>query len=174
MPSAAPGRYDVWVATYANGETDGTLEVSPRFSTPRAFGALDPAEPPVSGEVRLARGFAPDPRSVSVRAGGPVSAEPLALGENCKGHTTAAPSYRVRLSESLPELRFFATGSSDTTLLVRIPSGTFACNDDRFDTNPGVDVADAPAGTYDVWVGLYSEGAADATLHVTSSFANQP
>jgi len=48
------------------------------------------------------------------------------------------------------------------------------CADDTFGLHPGVDLSAAADGHYDVWAGTFGDVAADAMLHVTSSFANRP
>ena len=121
------------------------------------------------GVVKLSPGFTPDPHAVSVMSGGDVDVRALDLGTGCVGFATSRPDYIVQLSGSSTRLRFFHEGDGDTGLLVNDPNGAWHCNDDSYGgVSPTVDVEDAPAGQYDVWITSYSSGDnVSGTLNVT-------
>ena len=120
---------------------------------------------------RLEAGFSDDPRVVSVRAGGDRQAGILAPG--CAGFVADSPTYTLEYSTNRGyPLRFFVESGVDTTLAVSTPGGDWMCNDDYAEVSgvaPGVTVADAESGRYDVWVGVYDSGdsGAEANLLVT-------
>src|SRR5690606_25963391 len=72
-----------------------------------------------------------------------------------------------------------ANSQTDTTLVVRTPSGQWLCEDDGgFNgMNPGMRIDNPQAGLYDIWVGTYGGGTAQATLRIselTSHYAGAP
>jgi hypothetical protein len=112
------------------------------------------------GVHRLTQGFLPDPKIIAVTSGGGIDASTLGYGEGCGGFVTAQPDailHYTRGSGSATMLRFFVGGGGDTTLVVNDPAGGWHCNDDSAsgNLNPVVDIANAPAGQYDVWIGSY-------------------
>ena len=135
---------------------------------------LDPSLASVFGLVSLATTFVPDPFSIGLTAGGPVSAS--YLGGGCYGFATAAPTLTVSYAGGASLLRFYFIGSGDTTLLIRTPSGAFVCVDDSFGTlNPTLDFNSPAAGAYQVWNATYAQGASiGGTLFVTTNAANHP
>lgn len=111
------------------------------------------------GVHALRPGFLPDPRVINVVSGGNIDARALGLGPGCVGWVTARPDAIVRLTGTSSRLRFFVTAPGDTTLLVNTAGGRWICNDDSYGgTNPTVDVPNAGAGQYDVWIGSYQSG----------------
>ncbi len=130
------------------------------------------------GVQRLAPGFVPDLRRVAVVSGGALNARAMGLGPGCVGWVTAQPDLIVRLTGPSANLRFYAVAAdgTDITLLVNANRTVWRCNDDSFGgTNPSVDLGNAAAGQYDVWVGSFRQGTtARATLHITELAANHP
>lgn len=120
------------------------------------------AAEPLYGTSTLNAGFLPDPAVVSVTAGGPLymGESPVldaVTGAGCNGYITPEqPDHRLIYSGG-PFLRIGARAEGDTTLLVNLPDGTWRCIDDRFGFNPGLDFTDAPAGQYDIWVGVFAD-----------------
>ncbi len=170
------GQYDIWVGTYIAGETPpATLTVAeagaapaPAPTTPGAAGATpDFNLPPTFGEVTLATGFAPDPATVEIVAGGEIDAAAANLGEGCLGFIAAAPDYRVQYTAGTLPLIFQVVAEADTTLVINGPDGNWYCNDDADGLNPAV-TFDAPVtGQYDVWIGTYGTENAPAVLNIT-------
>lgn len=121
------------------------------------------------GYVTMGPGFTPDPVSVNVVSGGAYNARQMGLPSGCVGWVTRTPDYIVRFTGATNRLRFFVTGSTDTTLVINSSNGSWHCNDDSFgSTNPTVDIIGAQPGQYDVWVGSYRQGErATAVLHMT-------
>lgn len=101
-------------------------------------------------------GFAPDPMVLSGSAGGPSQAS--SLDPTCRGYVGIIPSHTLQVSGAMPMLRIMARSDEDTTLVVRRPDGTYACNDDSDGLNPAVDLANVQPGAYNVFVGTYSSG----------------
>jgi hypothetical protein len=131
--------------------------------------------PPVFGSTALTSGFVPDPFSVGITGGGPVNVS--YLGGGCTGHATSAPSFSVNYtSGAFPTLRLYFIGTSDSTIVVNSPSGSFFCVDDSFGTlNPTLDFNSPASGRYDVWIGTVAPGTSvGGTLFVTENTANHP
>lgn len=111
------------------------------------------------GSQSLQGNFEPDPFSIFVSAGGSINADTVASG--CNGFIAEAPDFKLVYSDSVGyTLGIFVLGSADATLVVNDPSGNWVCNDDFSDTSnrgAGLMFADPESGTYDIWVGSYSE-----------------
>lgn len=121
---------------------------------------LEPDAPAESGAIAIMQGFQPDPFRVRVIGGGDVDALTRNLGEGCVGMISVTPDFRVRAQTPLPLLRFIyisETITTDTTLVVRTPTGEFLCNNNSAGLfNPTVDAVNAPPGDYAVWVGGFT------------------
>ena len=146
-----------------------------------------PPEPPVAteldfnldpnfGEVSLESGFTPDPYETGITSGGPVDVSYI---EGCTGSATPAPDFRLRWtgSSSMLRIMFLATtAGEDTTLVVNLPDGTWACNDDSGTggVDPMVEIANPMEGTYDIWVGSYAPDAFVAGVLRITEFSLTP
>jgi hypothetical protein len=136
---------------------------------------LDFTLPPVYGSSSLTAGFVPDPFTVGVTGGGPVSA--AYLGTGCGGYASSAPSFSVNYTKgAFPLLRFYFVGSGDSTMIINTPGGSWVCRDDSFGTlHPTLDFNSPASGRYDVWIGSYNPGGAvPGTLYVTENSGNHP
>jgi serine protease Do/protease YdgD len=113
---------------------------------------------PSFGTLNLSANFAPDPVVVNVTAGGTIAAERLG-GRECVGSIADAPDVRLnyRAGGGLP-LYLSAASRSDVTLVVNLPDGRWACNDDFQGTNPGLIFRSPQSGQYDIWIGHYDRG----------------
>ena len=128
---------------------------------------------PLYGTLTLSGGFAPDPATVQVQAGGADSATPL--GPGCVGYiNNSAPDVRLEFQAGQRPLFISVESQSDTTLAVNLPNGQWVCNDDSQGLNPGLVVQPAMSGQYDIWVGTYEQtGTSPATLLVSEISAHQ-
>ena len=151
-----PGQYDIWVGTFLpNERLSGTLHVTERDLGPTAVEAaeLDYTAEPAYGSVALGAGFTPNPNVTDVLGGGSVDAS--YLGGDCIGQAASAPDVRLTWSAGSDWLRIFfnATEGGDASLLVKLPDGTWACNDDAGSLDPSITLEDPAEGQYAVWVG---------------------
>ena len=146
------------------------------------------------GGGRLTTGFAPDPWSFPLTAGGgrnPVNVADLNMrdsvsGEQCgRSFVTRRPDFHFHFTAgtTFPLLRFYvvAGNNSDATLVINEPNGQWRCNDDHHHEGwgntlmPTIDFANPPAGRYDIWVGTYDASSHNpAVFHVTELDANHP
>jgi hypothetical protein len=130
------------------------------------------------GRFGVTPGFLPDPHDQAVVSGGDVDASTLGVGQGCIGWVTRQPDYIMDLSASSAFLRVYVTSEQgeDTTLVINDGSGQWHCNDDSYGgRNPSVDIANAPPGQYDIWVGSYQSGVrANGVLHITEIQGNHP
>jgi len=133
---------------------------------------LEPYAATNYGETALVSAVAP--HTLQAIAGGDVDA--TVLGGECVGFISAQPDYRLIWSGSFNTLRIFFTGDGDATLVVLDPNGTMHCNDDSFTTqSPTVDIAAAPPGVYNIWIGSYAPGGAiTGTLRITEDLNRNP
>lgn len=128
------------------------------------------------GVHALRAGFTPDPKVINVRSGGSINASSIGLPSGCNGYVTRQPdaviNYTGRPATSL--LRLYVLAAGDTTLVVNDGAGNWHCNDDSSGgRNPQVDIANPPAGHYDIWVGSYQSGQQIAgTLNITELTSN--
>ena len=114
------------------------------------------------GIHELTTGFLPDPATFDVLSGGNLDAADAVAGTGCTGFVTAQPDVIINIAEMSGFLRFAfrpANEGDDTTILVNDGNGNWHCNDDSIGLNPMVDLADAPPGQYDIWVGSYEASA---------------
>lgn len=124
----------------------------------------------------LRAGFATQPVGMRLGAERTVDAAQRRLGPTCAGIVTVVPDYIVRVTGTLPLLRVFVRASDDTTLLVNTADGRWLCSDDwNGGRDPLVDIVNASAGQYDIWVGRRaSSTGVRATLTITDSAARRP
>ncbi len=119
----------------------------------------------LNGIVTLTGGFLPDPNVVDIVPGGDTVVDDLGAG--CTGYIFAAqPDLKVVMESPSTSLGIFVNSNIDTTLVVNDPNGTWHCNDDSeylSNANPGVVFSKPAAGTYDIWVGTYSDVGTDST-----------
>jgi len=123
---------------------------------------------PTYQTLSLNAGFANDPRSISLTAGGGNSASDFP-GGTCYGNIAGAPDVTLSYSAGSLPLYLTADSQSDTTLVVRAPDGLWYCDDDGAEAslNPLV-WWDAPrSGEYDIWVGTFGDTPAPATLYIS-------
>ena len=163
------GLYDIWVGTFGGGQGPATLHISEL-----GYGEVVAAEPldytleSNYGGIALEAGFTPDPHTVDLAAGGPVSAEE-AVDWSCRGYVTTQPDYELEYTAGDWELFISVTSEADTTLVVNDPNGEWHCNDDgAAGLNPGLTFSDPESGVYDIWVGTYMSGSPrEAQLHIS-------
>ncbi|HJL19265.1 MAG TPA: hypothetical protein RMH99_26610 [Sandaracinaceae bacterium LLY-WYZ-13_1] len=128
------------------------------------------------GRSTLRGGFMPDPWTTQITSGGGIDSSQLSLASGCRGYVTRQPDYILDYQNAASFLRFYATASGDTTLVINDARGRWHCNDDSHGgLNPTVDISNPPSGQYDIWIGSYraSENIR-ATLHVTELRSNHP
>lgn len=129
----------------------------------------DPNLAPTYGQTALVSGFLPDPRSVTVLAGGGIAAID-AVGRHCRGFIAEAPDYRLTFTPGEYLLSISVVSEADTTLVVRGPDGRWHCVDDAGDSlNPAIELHPALEGRYDIWVGTYDlvREYPEATLYIS-------
>lgn len=129
--------------------------------------AQDASLEPNFGTADLSAGFQPDPYVVDLVAGGDIDAS--RLGGGCVGRITRQPDYRINYTAgSGLQLTIRVRSQEDTTLVVNGPAGRWLCNDDAGNgINPGVVYRSPQSGSYDIWVGTFSDTPADAQLRIT-------
>lgn len=120
------------------------------------------------GGAQLSTGFLPDPHQVQIVSGATpdnavdinqLSLAPANSGA-CRGYATHQPDYIVQVQNPGQLLRFFVNAPGDTTLVINDGAGRWWCSDDDGgNLNPLIDIANPPAGQYDIWVGSYQAGA---------------
>lgn len=120
--------------------------------------AQDVSRRPSFGTLNLNANFMPDPTVVNVTAGGTLPAERLG-GAQCVGSIANAPDVRLnyRAGQGLP-LYLSVVANADTVLVVNLPNGQWACNDDFEGVNPGLIFRNPQSGQYDIWIGHYDRG----------------
>ena len=164
----ASGIYDVYVGSQARHTTETVVLAFSasdmrRHSAAAVSYAANPALPAIYGTINLYRGFAPDPYSINVMAGG---AHIFGTTQgSCSGWVTEAPS--LELSHNGGGRLIVSAGSLlDTILVVRGPDGYWHCDDDGGNSglNPAVTLEEALPGTYDIWVGSHRQNGSGAAM----------
>jgi hypothetical protein len=124
----------------------------------------DPSLSPTYGSVTLSNGFSPDPFVKSLQAGGSIR---TSLG-GVNSYVARAPDFRLHYTAGSFPLTFSAESSSDTTLLINLPDGSWVANDDGgAGLNPLLRLSSPRSGRYDIYVGTVGSSAASATLRIT-------
>ncbi|MFN8379601.1 MAG: hypothetical protein U0452_13115 [Anaerolineae bacterium] len=202
IPNGAAGTYALWIGTFSSGSfQSGYVVVTSGSSAPGALssallgsasasssttpstttttttgGQLDPNGNPTFGTLTLASGFQPDPTPLPMVAGGSVDIFSANLGDQCRGYVASPPDARVAYTAPGRFLRIFFQSDSDTTMVVRLPDGSFVCNDDFTGAlDPLVDINAPAAGTYDIWIGTFAPSSTAAgTLYFSSGNTADP
>jgi hypothetical protein len=121
---------------------------------------------PTYGKIELSGGFAPDPLARALTAGG---SNEVAI-EGCSyGFVAEAPDVDLVYETGGSTTLYISVQSDDdTTLLINLPDGTWACDDDGLGgRNPLVVLQNAPEGLYDIWVGTYGDEMVAAALLIS-------
>ncbi|MBK8172616.1 MAG: hypothetical protein IPK60_20075 [Sandaracinaceae bacterium] len=170
--------YNVWIGSYNSGDqAQGQLTVTTSNTLTAVAGSggapLNPAGNPNFGARSLAAGFGAV--TIDVTSGGNIEARNSSAGSACRGYITAQPDVNVTLTTPVPSARIFidnARDNADTTLVIQTPDGSYHCDDDTNGNSPQVDLSQATAGAYHIWVGSYQSGVqAHARLNITSGAA---
>ncbi len=122
-----------------------------------------------SAPLTLGPGFAPQPTTQSGIALGVTDAS--TLNPACIGNIPSSPQHTVNVTAPIPNLRIMVRSDADTTLVVRLPDGSYRCNADTDGLNPLVE-GPVGVGTVEVFVGAYSTDSA-GTIY-TIGFTEQP
>jgi hypothetical protein len=123
---------------------------------------------PLYETVNLSAGFAPDPRTSQVVAGG--NDENPINGSGCVGYLNAKrPDIDINYTAGSYPLSIAVNSETDTALLINLPDGSWVCDDDTGgNANPVVHLPNPQTGNYNVWVATYRPNAqADATIYIT-------
>ena len=131
---------------------------------------------PNFGARTLATGFMPDPVTIPVVSGGNLDVGAMNLAPGCTGYATSQPDFNLTMSNASRMLHFFVdAGDQDTTLIINKPDGSWVCADDTFGVNPGIDIANAAPGLYNIWIGSYRSGVqARGSLNITERSGMHP
>jgi serine protease Do len=173
LPGAPSGRYDIWVGTYGENTAAARLlisEIDPRGRS-SAMGVnggntgnsgnsgtgIDRSLEPHYGFRTLNGGFVPDPNVVELQAGG---SQQVSVPGCSVGWVSRAPDVKLQYNGNNSRTLFIYTASSsDVTLLVNMPDGSWRCDDDTGGNAQALlELVNAPSGLYDIWVGTFSQG----------------
>ena len=83
----------------------------------------------------------------------------LPIGSYCPGFTGVdAPDLVLTLDAPEDQFSLMAMSPTDLVMAVRLPDGSWECNDDSYGLHPGITMNDAPAGEYMIYVGTFGRG----------------
>lgn len=204
VPAPASGEYKIWVGSYDDNQLiPGLLVIS--ANTDINLGNFDPGalvKRATISDVAVAPVVADETQSalalldaIDITPDGTLAdGETVTAAVNsegllpagvfshdavvCSGLVTVEPTYIVELSEDTANLRIFFEGDADASLVVLSRQDGFACNDEAEtgeNANPQVDIAEAAAGLYGVWVGRFDpESAITGTLTLHAGDDEEP
>lgn len=132
--------------------------------TVSASDGLHPVGEPRYGVHALAPGFTPAPATFDALSGGDIDVKSLNLGDNCLGYAASDPDFLIELTAEYSRITFLVASEADTTLIINLPNGSWACNDDTNGLNPALVFHSAPAGGYRVWIGSYAAETNDESV----------
>ena len=116
------------------------------------------------GSKSLRSGFTPDPFSKDLTAGGgkQVTVAGVTMW------VANEPDFSLDYTAGNLPLTFYVRSKADTTLLIKLPDGTWIADDDSDGSlNPLIKLARPRSGRYDIWVGTMNGGLAPATLYIS-------
>lgn len=153
----ASGRYDIWVGAYSdsNNNRSAMLAIT-EYSTGSWETDLEPAVP----ELTLSGGFSPDPYALDIIAGGALYGYDDVTAFDCTGYYAGTATYRLNFTPGSLGLSIYTNADVDTTIAVQAPNGSWSCNDDNDfleNNNAGVYFASPASGSYNIYVGTFSE-----------------
>ncbi len=160
LPSAPSGSYAIWVGTSSQGNCGATMSMETwGRATTSARLRRRPGLPQLSPEVALVA-------AGQVTAGGNID---LGLCGSIPGHgfIIQSPDFTIGYNNLNMgrDLEIRVNGSCDTVLLVNDANGQWHFSDDENGTfNPSMRLPNAPSGSYDIWVGTFSQGNCGATM----------
>lgn len=125
---------------------------------------LNPAGDPRYGRHVLSPGFTPSPATFDALSGGDIDVKSLELGDNCLGYAAGDPDFLIELTGEFSRITFLIASAEDTTLIISLPNGSWACNDDANGLNPALVFHRAPLGPYRLWIGSYRAEAYDESV----------
>ncbi len=129
---------------------------------------LNPAGDPRYGSHALAPGFRPAPARFDALSGGDIAVKSLNLGDNCLGYAASDPDFLIELTGDFSRITFLNASEADTALIINLPNGSWACNDDTNGLNPALVFHNAPPGPYQVWIGSYAaEANNESALYIS-------
>ena len=179
------GAYNVWVSdeTTPNEPILGALYVTEKQWSPETVppAGTQPTDP-VAGLTPATSAFAfdaaaPDPYAIPGSLGG-GEVNVGATDKACPGSYSALPSFGFLLPQPTAYLRIFFVATdpkADATLIVRMPDGTWYCDDDSLNSKqPILDViGNLSTGGVSVWVGSFNaDDTIPGTLYLTRGGAN--
>lgn len=133
------------------------------------------------GAIVIGPGFTPTPIIMGGSAGGTVDASTMAAaggtmayGYSCIGMMPATPQHVLEVTGPIAHLRIVVDtftagvgGSNDTTLMVRMPDGSYWCDDDGGgELQPMVEGMVSMPGRVEVFVGGYSSSGVGARYKI--------
>lgn len=127
---------------------------------------------PNYGTVALSGGFTPDPYVINLQSGGSIPASNIS--SSCAGFITDAPDVRLQFSAGSLPLIISTSSSSDTTLVINAPDGSWYCDDDggEYGLNASIYFSRPQSGQYDIWVGTYGSASLQpAQLHISELYS---
>ena len=126
---------------------------------------------PNYGSVSLRAGFTPDPYNINLTAGGNIDVS-YSVSSDCRGYVTNAPDVELYYSAGSLPLIISTNSSSDTTLVVNGPDGSWYCDDDGGEgLNASLRWNRPMSGAYHIWVGTYGSNPAAATLSISELYS---
>ncbi|WP_127105448.1 hypothetical protein [Pararhodobacter zhoushanensis] len=156
--TGAAGDYQIFVGGYGQGGDGSTYDLYTSVGAPAFSNAIvDLDGAPRAGTISFDLS---DAGQGQLLATGPVHAfDPvnlLPMSSDCRGYTDlSAPDLVMTLDAAEPMISLYARSETDLVMAVRAPDGSWSCNDDSFELNPGLSFTDAQPGEYLVYVGAY-------------------
>jgi hypothetical protein len=133
---------------------------------PLGAAAQNTGASPYYGAVSLQAGFAGDPYSVAITAGGSVEAS--RLGAGCMGSIGDSPDFELTYTPGSLSLYLSVMSDRDVSLIVNTPDGRWICDDDSAgNLNPGLTFSSPQQGIYDIWVGDLGGDRPATTLYIS-------
>lgn len=116
-------------------------------------------------DFTIGAGFTPDPQVGTGTTGG--SRDASSFGGNCTGRIASSPDHTINVTSTV-DLKLYTESTTDSTLVLVGPSGTFCDDDSRGGLDAEINAVLTP-GTYEVYVGNFGTTAGEYSLTLTEN-----
>ncbi len=127
--------------------------------------AVSAASAQTYSSFTIGAGFVPDPQTGSGTTGG--SRDASIYGGNCTGKIASNPDHVINVTSAV-NLKLYTESTTDSTLVLVGPSGTFCDDDSHGNMDAEINAQLAP-GRYEVYIGNFTDTSGSYTLTLTEN-----
>ena len=173
IEDAPPGVYDIYVGAFDSETLASDLFISNTGFGPEALSMrADPSLAPRFGAFSIDPAAFALPYEQEIEAGGPLRAYQAGFSqtEYCAGYVSREPTLLINwAADAAAPFTIYLDAERDTTLAVRLPDGSWRCDDDgSTGLNAGLVFSAGEPGGYLVYAGTFGSEPAPARIFVST------